>query len=139
MNDTARPTPYEQIGGEAGVRELVTRFYDNMDAMPEAWETRKMHDEDLSSSREKLFLFLSGWLGGPNLYIEKYGHPRLRARHLPFAISKRERDQWLLCMYQAMEDMGLDTALKKQLEMSFFQTADHMRNQDEGDRFNVIS
>lgn len=134
------PTPYERLGGEAPLRALVERFYDLMDELPEAWEIRKLHAEDLSGAREKLFLFLSGWMGGPSLYIEQYGHPRLRARHLPFPIGIRERDQWLMCMRQAMEDTGVDVKLRGELWQSFARTADHMRNQEEPgeERFNII-
>ncbi|MCB1874943.1 MAG: group II truncated hemoglobin [Chromatiales bacterium] len=134
------PTPYERLGGEQALRALVDRFYDLMDELPEAWEIRKLHAEDLSGAREKLYLFLSGWMGGPPLYVEKYGHPRLRARHLPFPIGIRERDQWLKCMKQAMEDTGVDEKLRNELWQAFARTADHMRNQMEPseERFNII-
>lgn len=124
-------TPYELLGGEAGVRELVDRFYDNMDAADEVKGIRDMHAKSLRVSRDKLFLFLSGWLGGPDLYVEKYGHPMLRRRHLPFAIGQAERDQWMHCMIKAMEEMGLPEPLRKSLEQAFWRTADHMRNQQE--------
>ena len=124
-------TPYEQLGGAPAVRELVDRFYDYMDSLPEAKGIRALHAKSLRGSREKLFLFLSGWLGGPDLYVQKYGHPRLRARHLPFAIGVSERDQWMMCMSKALNDMGLDESLNNQLELSFLKTADHMRNQAE--------
>jgi hemoglobin len=127
------PTPYERLGGPQKVRELVDRFYALMDSLPEAQAVRQLHPENLDHSREKLFLFLSGWLGGPSLYLERYGHPRLRARHLPFAIGIRERDQWLLCMYRAMAELGVEKALATQLQHSFFMTADHMRNRQEPD------
>lgn len=121
-------THYERIGGAEQVRALVERFYDLMDALPEAADIRRLHQKDLSNARQKLFEFLSGWLGGPQLYVEKYGHPRLRQRHLPFPIGEKERDQWLLCMYQAMHDVGVDEALQDELKQSFFRTADFMRN-----------
>jgi hemoglobin len=123
------PTPYERLGGAAKVRELVDRFYDLMDRSPEARTIRKLHPADLRDSRHKLFLFLSGWLGGPELYTERYGHPRLRARHLPFSIGLRERDQWLFCMYSALEELDVEEALDRQLRRSFLITADHMLNQ----------
>lgn len=91
----AGPTPYALIGGDAGVRRLVNTFYDLMDAVPGYHVIRKLHPQDLAGSSEKLYLFLSGWLGGPPLYAEKYGHPMLRARHLPYAIGIAERDAWL--------------------------------------------
>ncbi|MDJ0806430.1 MAG: group II truncated hemoglobin [Gammaproteobacteria bacterium] len=124
-------TPYAQLGGEAGVRKLVERFYDLMDELQEAQGIRALHAKSLKASREKLFLFLSGWLGGPDLYVQRYGHPRLRARHLPFSIGQAERDQWMLCMRQALQEMDVPPALKSQLEQSFWKTADFMRNRPE--------
>jgi hemoglobin len=126
-------TPYEMIGGEQKVRELVDRFYDYMDELDEARTIRSLHARSLRVSREKLYLFLSGWLGGPDLYAQKYGHPMLRRRHLPFSIGREERDQWMHCMVKAMEDMQLDPALRNHLEQAFRKTADHMRNRPEKD------
>jgi hemoglobin len=126
-----RSTPYEQLGGETGVRELVNRFYDYMDELSEAQQIRALHPKSLRGSREKLFLFLSGWLGGPDLYQQKYGHPMLRARHLPFSIGRTERDQWLLCMGKALEDMAISDDLRGHLKQAFSQVADHMRNRPE--------
>ena len=97
-------TPYEQLGGDTGVHALVERFYDLMDLEPAYADLRRVHAPSLDHAREKLYLFLSGWLGGPPLYVEKHGHPRLRARHLPFSIALRERDQWLACMSQALDE-----------------------------------
>ena len=124
-------TPYEQIGGEERVCELVGRFYDHVDSLAEAQTIRALHATSLRVSREKLFLFLSGWLGGPDLYQQRYGHPMLRRRHLPFSIGQAERDQWLFCMRRALEDMGIAEGLRQHLEQAFFQTADHMRNRPE--------
>jgi hemoglobin len=124
----AETTPFERLGGESGVRTLVDRFYDLMDLEPGYAQLRSLHAADLAHARDKLYLFLSGWLGGPSLYIERYGHPMLRARHLPFPIGVRERDQWLACMNQAMVEQGVDEALRQQLLQAFFQTADWMRN-----------
>lgn len=123
-------TPYEMLGGETALRALVDRFYDLMLLEPGFAELRAMHPEDLSGSRDKLFWFLSGWLGGPGLYQEKFGHPRLRARHLPFTIGAVERDQWVKCMVQAMAEQGVDEALRLKLGVSFFNTADFMRNKE---------
>lgn len=122
-------THYERIGGEAVVRRLVDRFYDLMDEDPDYYGVRKLHPADLSSSREKLFMFLSGWMGGPQLFVEKFGHPMLRRRHMPFAIDTNERDQWMSCMNRAMEDIGLDEKLRAELTQAFWKTADFMRNQ----------
>lgn len=113
MSESA--TFYEAIGGEAVLRRLVTRFYEVMDSEPKAAGIRAMHHPDLSDAREKLFLFLSGWMGGPSLYIEKYGHPMLRARHLPFRIGASERDQWVYCMVRAMHDVGIEEKVMIQL------------------------
>ncbi|MEO8298600.1 MAG: group II truncated hemoglobin [Burkholderiales bacterium] len=124
----AGPTPFERIGGEARVRALVDRFYDLMDLEPAYRELRAAHGPSLDSARDKLHWFLCGWLGGPNHYIERFGHPRLRARHLPFTIGLRERDQWLACMAQAMQETAVEPTLAERLAQSFFQTADWMRN-----------
>ena len=124
----AGPTPFEVIGGEPAVLALVQRFYDLMDLEPEYAGIRKLHPTHLEGSRDKLFWFLCGWLGGPQHYIERFGHPRLRARHLPFAIGVAERDQWMACMIQAMEETGLDASFAERLAASFFNTADWMRN-----------
>lgn len=121
---------YEKLGGEEGVRRLANRFYDYMITLPEAKDIRDMHQADLGDMREKLFLFLSGWLGGPPLYFEKHGHPRLRARHLPFPIGIKERDQWMLCMDKALEEFDIDDRLRNDLLAAFLQTADFMRNKE---------
>lgn len=123
-------TPYQLLGGDAALRRLVDRFYDLMDTVPEYYGIRKLHPQDLSGSRDKLYMFLSGWLGGPGLYVEKFGHPMLRARHLPFSIGLEERDAWLACMLQAMEDAGVEDNLRENLLRAFFGTADWMRNRD---------
>ena len=120
---------YRRIGGEAGVRALVKRFYELMDALPEAHRIRQMHHISLQSSEEKLFQFLSGWMGGPQLYVQKYGHPRLRQRHLPFAIGDEERDQWMLCMIQALDETVADETLRQELRAALQKVADFMRNQ----------
>jgi hemoglobin len=122
------PTLFEIIGGEARLRELVDRFYDLMDLEPGFADLRAMHPPSLDGSRDKLFWFLCGWSGGPNHFIERFGHPRLRARHLPFSIASKERDDWLRCMAQAMHELDMPEALQERLMHSFFQTADWMRN-----------
>jgi len=128
----AQETPYARLGGETAVRSLVDRFYDLMDLEPAYARLRAVHGNDLSSARDKLFWFLSGWLGGPSLYIERFGHPRLRARHLPFTIGATERDQWMACMNQSMVELGVDEDLRLRLVQAFFQTADWMVNQGPG-------
>jgi len=121
-------TPFEWIGGEEKVRALVDRFYDLMDLEPGYQELRQAHGSSLQDAREKLFWFLCGWLDGPDHYQQRFGHPRLRMRHMPFSIGILERDQWLACMDQAMGDVGVDEKLRSRLGQSFFQTADWMRN-----------
>ena len=121
-------TPFEWIGGESKVRALVDRFYDLMDLEPAYAALRASHGSTLSDARDKLFWFLCGWLGGPQHYQERFGHPRLRMRHMPFSIGIQERDQWLACMDQAMAEIGVDPLLHERLNQSFFQTADWMRN-----------
>ena len=122
--------PYILIGGEVKVRALVDRFYDLMDESPDYFGIRKLHPESLTGSREKLFMFLTGWLGGPPVYTDAYGHPRLRARHLPFAIGGSERDQWMVCMTQALTDVEIETKMRGRLIASFANTADWMRNKE---------
>jgi hemoglobin len=127
MNDSST---YNKLGGEIGLRNLVDRFYDLMDELPEAKSIRALHPQDLTQSRDKLFMFLSGLFGGPPLYVQQFGHPMLRARHLPFRIGVSERDQWLLCMNQAIDQLVSDQQLVGQLKINFARTADHMRNID---------
>ena len=126
-------TPFEQLGGDAGVRALVDAFYDRMDLEDAYAGIRALHPATLDGSRDKLHMFLSGWLGGPALYVERFGHPRLRARHLPFAIAGTERDQWLACMRQALDDVHTPPDLAQSLLRAFFDTADWMRNRPEPD------
>ena len=130
MSETNKQNSYERIGGDEGLKQLVKKFYDYMDTLPEAKTIRDLHAKDLRSAREKLFMFLSGWMGGPDRYIAAFGHPRLRARHLPFPIGTEERDQWLMCMRKALAEMDIDTLFKEQLMSSFTQTADHMMNKE---------
>ena len=124
-------TPFDLIGGEERVRELVDRFYDLMDLEPAYAALRATHGPDLAHARQRLFWFLCGWLGGPPYYMEKVGHPMLRARHLPFSIGIIERDQWVACMDHAMQDQNLPSDLREQLQAAFMNTADWMRNRPE--------
>jgi hemoglobin len=129
--DEVRPqhaTPFEWIGGEEKVKALVERFYDLMDLEPKYAALRATHGTELERARQNLFWFLCGWLGGPQHYTDRFGHPRLRMRHMPFKIGVLERDQWLACMDQAMGEVGIDETLRARLKESFFQTADWMRN-----------
>jgi hemoglobin len=121
-------TPFEWIGGEERVRALTERFYDLMDLEPGYAELRAAHGSDLADARQKLFMFLCGWLGGPSYYTDQFGHSRLRARHMPFSIGIKERDQWVACMDQAMGETGVPQDLRARLKESFMGTADWMRN-----------
>ena len=118
--------PYDAIGGDSGVRGLVDAFYDRI--RDESPLLREMHPPDDRESREKLYEFLSGWLGGPQLYIEKRGHPRLRMRHMPFPVTQEAVDEWLRCMWLAMDDRGISGELRAFLEQRFSHTANFMRN-----------
>ncbi len=131
------PTHYEQLGGDTGIRALVDRFYDLMDTAPEAVHVRALHAASLKVSREKLYHFLSGWTGGPPLYEERYGHPMLRMRHMPFAIGTRERDEWLWCMERALAEQIMPDELREYLRLRFRALADHMRNRPEHARMRV--
>ena len=124
----APATPFDWIGGEPAVHALVERFYDLMDLEPAYAALRASHGSTLQEARQKLFWFLCGWLGGPDHYVERFGHPRLRMRHLPFSIGIRERDQWLACMDQALRECGVADRLRQRLNRSFWQTAEWMRN-----------
>lgn len=122
-------TPFDQLGGEAAVRALTERFYDLMDLEPAYAQLRRVHAPTLDDARHKLFWFLCGWLGGPQHYVERFGHPRLRQRHAPYKIGVVERDQWLACMRQAMAELAVPEPLRSNLSFSFAKTADFMRNQ----------
>ena len=125
-------TFYQLLGGENGgtekIRNLVETFYDIMSTDPQAAPILALHPTDLTSSREKLFMFLTGWTGGPQLYIERYGHPRLRQRHITFSIGEAERDQWMGCMIKAMHRMNLEEKLMQKLAEQLYGVADFMRN-----------
>jgi hemoglobin len=120
---------YERVGGEPAIRRLVTRFYELMDELPEAYAARKLHPADLGPATEKFVMFLSGWLGGPPLYAQKFGHPMLRRRHLPFAIGPRERDEWLMCMRMALAEVVGDADLRGRMYEALVPIANHMVNQ----------
>lgn len=130
-NQTNEPaSQYQQLGGEQGVRAMAERFYDIMESDPRARDLLALHPQPLDTIRQKFFEFLSGWFGGPQLFTEKYGHPRLRARHLPFRIDIKMRDQWLLCMYQVLDEQIEDPLLHMQVKQQFTRLAHHMINTD---------
>lgn len=119
---------YELLGGEPGLKSLVERFYDIIDSAPEAAQLRALHPKSLRQSREKFFMFLSGWTGGPQLYVEKFGHPRLRMRHIPFAIGTIERDQWVWCMNKALDESNIDPQAVEYLKDRLAEAADFLIN-----------
>ncbi len=121
-------TLYERIGGEKKLRSLVQSFYQYMDELSEAKKVRDMHAPDLKGAEDKLFMFLSGWMGGPSLFIEKFGHPRLRQRHINFVIDESARDQWMLCMKHALDDIVEEKELRNELMQALYGVADFMRN-----------
>ena len=123
---------YEYLG-EDKIRALADHFYDTMETLEEAKTIRAMHPDDLSESRDKFYWFLVGWSGGPPLYTSKFGHPRLRMRHLPFAVDSAARDAWMLCMRKALEKVVTEEDVRETLFATFHRIADHMRNtEDEG-------
>ena len=124
-----KATFFELLGGTEQVKALAERFYDIMDSDPKAATIRALHPQDLTGSREKLFMFLTGWTGGPQLYVERYGHPVLRRRHSPFAIGESERDQWMYCMIKAMQEIGVEEQVMLKLAEALYGAADFMRNQ----------
>jgi hemoglobin len=123
-------TPYELLGGEEGLRTLADAFYDAMDQRTEAAEIRSMHQANLADIKEKLFEFLSGWMGGPRLYVEKYKTICLTDPHAPFKIGPEQRDEWLRCMDDALEAIGADDSVKEMLKKPMFMIADTVRNSE---------
>lgn len=123
-----RPTPYQIVGGEKMVRRIADRFYDIMDSAPEAAGIRALHARDLTAVRERLFEFLSGWLGGPPLYFQRPDHKCIMSAHRPYAIGAAERDAWMMCMRRALEDTGLPADIRGVLEEAFQRLAEAFRN-----------
>ena len=128
MTTQTNVTPYELLGGEAGVCRLVNRFYELMDELPEAYEVRRLHPESLDNSAQNLFEYLSGWFGGPTMYTDKKGHPRMRMRHAPYAVTPSAKNEWMLCMTQALTEQVPDPAFRDHLIATFAGLADHMVN-----------
>ena len=128
MNDSAQ-TPY-QLMGEDGIRELTSAFYDIMDALPEVAALRAIHARDLGPMKEKLAEYLIGWMGGPPLYANKYGTVCMTTPHEPYHIGPEERDQWLMCMDKALEQIDASDELVEMLKIPMFRIADAVRNKE---------
>ncbi len=126
--DETPATPYARIGGEVGLRRFTRRFYELMDTLPEATACRAIHPASLAGSEEKLFLYLTGWLGGPPLYVSRYGPPMLRRRHLHVPIASPEIEGWLACFHQAWAETVDDAALAALLVPQIEALARHMDN-----------
>jgi hemoglobin len=123
-------TLYEAIGGDATVRALTRRFYELMDTLPEAAHCRAVHPADLSGSESKFYDYLTGYLGGPPVYVEKHGHPMLRRRHFAAPIGPAERDEWLLCFRRAMDETIENPKLRDIIWGPVERLAFHMQNQE---------
>ena len=132
VQPVASDSVYARLGGAPAIQALVERFYALMDELPEAHTVRQLHPDSLAGSADSLFKFLSGWFGGPPLYIRERGHPQLRMRHAPYSIRPVERDEWLLCMRQALDEQVADEALRAGMNRAFTGMADHMVNADNG-------
>jgi len=130
----ATDSVYARLGGAPAIRTLVNRFYQLMDELPEAYSVRRLHPASLAGSADSLFKFLSGWFGGPPLYIRERGHLRLRMRHAPYAIGPVQRDEWLLCMRQTLAEQVADDALRASVSRAFEEMAQHMINTGAADR-----
>ncbi len=131
MSETPE-TPFELLGGEAAVRRLVERFYEIMARDEPA--LARLHPCDAegrvaAENREKFALYFIGWLGGPQEYVARFGHPRLRMRHGRVAVDSAGRDAWMRAMRAAMEAEGVAEPLRRFLDQKLFELADHMRNQ----------
>ncbi len=120
--------PYDLVGGEAAVQRLVNRFYDYMDELPEARRLRDIHAPDLGPMRQKLFEFMSGWLGGPPLYFKRADAKCMGSAHQPFAIDAQLRDQWMLCMSRALDDVPMESGLRQKIERALQQMTEALRN-----------
>lgn len=121
-------TPYEEIGGAEAVVALSNAFYDFI--AEESPVLQAMLPASTVNTRKKLADYLSGWLGGPPLYEERWGHPRLRMRHFPFTIGDHEAAEWMRCMRLAMDRVEVREPARTFLDERFGQLALHMRNQD---------
>lgn len=126
--DTTQSNAYDLIGGDKVIRAIAHDFYQQMQTRPETQRLLAIHRSPIAESEQKLYEFLSGWLGGPQLYQQKHGHPALRARHMPFAIDESMRDQWLICMRAAIESSIKKPEHQQVIIQAIATLADNMRN-----------
>jgi len=120
---------FERVGGAPTIDRLVESFYARMDSLQEANVIRAMHAPDLGPTKDVLKRYLGEWMGGPKHYSAERGHPRLRQRHMGFAIGDAERDAWLLCMRGALEETIEDADARQEIYGLMAKLADWMRNQ----------
>ncbi|MBB1381954.1 group II truncated hemoglobin [Shewanella sp. SR41-2] len=126
--DTAQSNAYDLIGGDKVIRAIAHDFYQQMQTRPETQTLLAIHRSPMQESEQKLYEYLSGWLGGPQLYQQKHGHPALRARHMPFAIDESMRDQWLICMRAAIQNNIKKPEHQQVIIQAISTLADNMRN-----------
>jgi hemoglobin len=126
-------SPFTSMGGEARVRELVERFYDEMETHePELAALHQREDGHVSrATRDRFALFLIGWLGGPEHYVQRYGHPRLRMRHAHVPVNASTRDAWLRSMQRALDAQELEPDTREFLRIRFAEVAEFLRNEAE--------
>jgi hemoglobin len=129
-HEAARTSLYDAIGGEPTLRRLTRRFYELMDTRPEAKACRDVHPPSIAGSEQKLFEYLSGWLGGPPLYVARHGAPMLRRRHFVAPIGANERDGWLLCFEAALGEVVPDPVLRDAIQIPVRRLAFHMQNRE---------
>ncbi|MBB1269734.1 group II truncated hemoglobin [Shewanella sp. SR44-3] len=127
--DAEQSNAYDLIGGDKVIKAIAHEFYQQMQTRQDTQALLAIHRAPIAESEQKLYEFLSGWLGGPQLYQQKYGHPALRARHMPFAIDASMRDQWLSCMHSAIEKHIKKPEHRQAIIQAISTLADHMRNQ----------
>lgn len=127
--DSEQSNAYDLIGGDKVIRALAQEFYKQMQTRPDTQSLLALHRAPIEESEQKLYEFLSGWLGGPQLYQQKHGHPALRARHMPFAVDEAMRDQWLICMTAAINQCIKKPEHRQAILEAISTLADHMRNQ----------
>ena len=128
-HDPQQSNAYDLIGGDQVIKNIAVSFYQFMDSEPHVKPLRDIHPQSLKLSEEKLYQFLSGWLGGPQLFQQQYGNPALRARHMPFAVDEAMRDQWLMCMEHALNEHVEQPEHQQAIFQAISTLADHMRNQ----------